>query len=364
MSRPIVSFLSVVVLLFAAPLALASNFAVGTCKPSLPSYSSISAAVSAVPPGSTVQVCPGTYSEQVFIAQALTLEGITSGNSSDVVITAPGSGLTIVTDDFGVLVAPLVAVNAAVNISNITLDGTGNSVGGVAWLAGFFYGHGASGTLSAVTVRNLNDNGLSSGVWASSSVAGSVTINNSGFHNIDDSSVISLGSISLTAKGNSMQACCYNVQAEAGAPVNLLGNFVNSSLCCTAVQTSSPGTISGNTVTNPNGLGILVFPFGGGQSVTNNKISNALTGIVAEESGDTYKSNKIIQTGIAIELNCTTPTVASNAINDATIGLDGVPPTFGSTNKFNSVVTIRNNNCADGKHPGEMPGKPTPAPSH
>jgi hypothetical protein len=367
MSRITASFLSAPALLLAVPLALASNFAVGTCKPSLPSYSSISAAVSAVPAGSTVQVCPGTYAEQVFISQALTLEGITSGNSSDVVITTPGSGLTIVTDDFGFLVAPMVEVNAAVNISNITVDGNGNGVGGAAWLAGFFYGDGSSGTLTAVTVRNLSDSGLGSGVWASSSVAGSVTINSSGFHNIDDSSVISLGSISLTAKGNSMQACCFNVQAEATATVNLSGNFVNSSACCTAVQTSSPGTIAGNTITNPNGDGILVFPFGGGQTVSNNKISNALTGIVAEESGDTYKSNTIIQTGTAIELNCTTPIVTSNTITDAAIGLDGVPPTFGSTNKFNSVITIRNNNCADGKHPGRLPGKPgvpTPAPSH
>ena len=67
---------------------------------------------------STVQVCPGTYAEQVFISQALTLEGHhqTSANSSDVVITTPGSGLTIVTDDFGFLVAPMVEVNAAVEI--------------------------------------------------------------------------------------------------------------------------------------------------------------------------------------------------------------------------------------------------------
>src|SRR5580704_7082327 len=119
MSRLTASFLSAAALFLAAPLALASTFAVGTCKPSLPSYTSISAAVSAVPAGSTVQVCPGTYAEQVFISQALTLEGITSGNSSDVVITVPGSGLTIETDDSGFSVAPLVAVNAAVNISNI-----------------------------------------------------------------------------------------------------------------------------------------------------------------------------------------------------------------------------------------------------
>src|ERR1700687_5029369 len=101
MSRPRVLFLLAIGLALAVHPMLAATSAVGTCKPSLPSFTTISAAVSTVPPGSTVLVCPGTYSEQVTIAQPLTLKGITSGNAGQAVITVPGSGLAVVTTGFG-----------------------------------------------------------------------------------------------------------------------------------------------------------------------------------------------------------------------------------------------------------------------
>ncbi len=55
------------VLLFGS-CSIAATYAVGTCKPTLPSFLSISAAVSSVPAGSTIEVCPGTYAEQVIIS--------------------------------------------------------------------------------------------------------------------------------------------------------------------------------------------------------------------------------------------------------------------------------------------------------
>src|SRR5579863_3214267 len=63
----------------------AVNYAVGTCKPSLASYSTISAALAAVPAGATVLVCPGTYAEQVVITQAVTLQGVSNGDSDQAV---------------------------------------------------------------------------------------------------------------------------------------------------------------------------------------------------------------------------------------------------------------------------------------
>jgi pectin methylesterase-like acyl-CoA thioesterase len=67
--------------------AAASTYYVGTCKSG--SFATISAAVnsSSVAPGSTVEVCPGTYNEQVIISKPLTLRGITANNSSGVYIT-------------------------------------------------------------------------------------------------------------------------------------------------------------------------------------------------------------------------------------------------------------------------------------
>src|ERR1700687_2327917 len=126
MSRLRVLFLLAIGLLLGVHPMLAATFAVGTCKPSLPSYATISLAVSSVPPGSTVLVCPGTYAEQVTIAQPLTLQGIAIGNAGQAVITVPGSGLAVVTTGLGYSVAPQVHVTTGpVNISDITVDGTG-----------------------------------------------------------------------------------------------------------------------------------------------------------------------------------------------------------------------------------------------
>src|SRR5438876_1435846 len=156
MSRPRVLFLLTIGLLLAVCPMFAANYAVGSCKPSLPSYATISAAVSGVPPGSTVLVCPGTYPEQVTIAQPLTLKGISSGNAGQAVITVPGSGLAFVTTGFGYSIAAMVDVTAGpVNISDITVDGAGNTQPGATWFAGFLYNDGSSGTVNETTARNL-----------------------------------------------------------------------------------------------------------------------------------------------------------------------------------------------------------------
>ncbi len=51
--------------------ARASTVVVGTCKSGLTQFSTIQEAVNGVPAGSTVDICPGTYSEQVKITEKL-----------------------------------------------------------------------------------------------------------------------------------------------------------------------------------------------------------------------------------------------------------------------------------------------------
>lgn len=338
-----------VILLLGTNLMLAANYAVGTCKPGLPSFSTISSAVSGVPSGSTVEVCPGTYAEQVFITQSLTLKGIASGNNSDVVIAAPTSGLTTIVSIFGLTVAPQVAVSAGpVNISNITVDGTGNGVTCPTWLAGIFYGDGSSGIVNAVTARNLStlSCATSIGAWLEGNSGESITVENSSFHDIDNSSVLTNGSFSPTVKANSMEAAFIQVQ-WAGGPGSVTGNVMNGG--SVGVLIEAPGSVSGNTITNSGTYGIWVpFSVGGGLMATSNKISNVPTGIYSSDSGDTYKGNTITKVGTAVEFNCTSPTVVSNAITDATTGLDQVPASFSAANSFNSVATIRTDGCGAG----------------
>jgi len=71
--------------------AYAATVFVGKC--GTPNVSTIQAAVTAAPPGSTVNVCPGTYPEQVIIDKRLTLQGVASGTLNQAVVTAPAGGI-------------------------------------------------------------------------------------------------------------------------------------------------------------------------------------------------------------------------------------------------------------------------------
>lgn len=367
MSRLTASLICALLSLLGANLALAGNVAVGSCKPTLPSYPTISAAVASAPAGSTVEICPGSYYEQVFINQSLNLNGITSGNSSDVVIYPPASGLSSLTDISGFVLAPGVVVNAGpVNISNVTVDGNGYQNSGASCV-GIFYNDGVSGTVNGVTVRNQNCGhpAYDSGLWANTSTSSTLAVENSSFHDIGDSSVDATGGINLTLKGNTLEASGYNAQIFT-AQLTMTGNVIVGGGCCTGLSVAySQGTVSGNTIDNTY-QGIWAQ---GGSSLefTRNNLSNLSTGIVIDgSSGDTYKFNTIARTGVAIDFNCNTATVTSNIIREAKEGFDYVPASFAGTNTFNSVANIRNDGCADAQTTlkPEKQGVPMPAPSH
>src|SRR5579864_5377125 len=103
-----------------------TTYVVGSCKPLLRSFTTIQDALNATPPPTVVQVCPGTYPEQVTITLPVTLEGISSGDSDQAVIVPPSGGLMPnATDDFGSSLAVQLWVDNAtgpVNISNLTVD--------------------------------------------------------------------------------------------------------------------------------------------------------------------------------------------------------------------------------------------------
>ena len=112
----------------------------GVRLPKLVSFASIQAAVIGVTPGSTIKVCPGTYYEQVTISQPLTLQGVVSGNAARAVIAVPAlaqglqpnvtsavTGVWTYIAQFAAQV--LVQAPGPVNITDITVDGTGANLG-------------------------------------------------------------------------------------------------------------------------------------------------------------------------------------------------------------------------------------------
>jgi pectin methylesterase-like acyl-CoA thioesterase len=80
---------------FVAQSSQAASMVVGNCR-SGKSFTSIQAPVDAAPSGSTIDVCPGTYPEQVMIeAKTLTLVGVLSGTNDAAVLVPPAGGLIV-----------------------------------------------------------------------------------------------------------------------------------------------------------------------------------------------------------------------------------------------------------------------------
>ena len=225
-TRALPCFVLALAACFATTFAQASTVEAGSCIPTLPHFSTIQAAVNASPVGGTVDVCPGTYAEQVMITNKLTLVGVLSGTSDAAVIVPPLGGLVQNgTDIFGNPVAAQIFVastTGAVVIEKLTVDATGNNLAGCGapTLEGIYY-QNTSGTITENAVRNEYQtdfadyggcqNGLAINVESTSS-SNTITISNN--------SVRAYQKNGITATGASMGA------GSLGPAVTISGNYI------------------------------------------------------------------------------------------------------------------------------------------
>jgi hypothetical protein len=339
------------------------TYVAGNCKPKLPSFPTISAALAASPAPDIVMVCPGTYSEQVQITLPVTLEGIASGDSSGAVITSPAGGLAVnAIDSFGDPIAAQLWVNNAagpVTITNLTIDGAGNNNPN-ALIAGIFTQNSAT-TANRVTTRNQASSRNGIGVFAEGGTSvPAVTIENSNMHDFDADGVFvntNSPTISITAVLKNNQIDARHAGAFAGinilsaGPLTISGNSIlgagglNGPLgIFFGFFANMTGSVSGNTIQN---LTTGIFAASSGISVVSNTIANSVqSGISLEGLPATIQGNTITGSPVGIEFNCTDdPNVRSNAISDVGIGLDRVPSETVSSNSYFNVPTIRQGGC-------------------
>ena len=328
---------------------------VGSCQPG--SYPTISAAVAAATPGTIIKVCPGTYPEQVVIATSLTLEGIQGGNADRAIITVPGSGFSTVvtTPVFGTTVTPQVLVTVpGVNISNITVDGTGASIS-TGFFAGIFYESGASGIVKGVTTRNQTGSFNGVGIWAENGNPNSesVTIENSSVHDVNDLGIFvastqippSLTATILKNDVASSNSSIFNYNANA----TITSNVVDGGNYGILMYPNAVGSIISNTVVNTMIYGIYDAAQTS-HSIKSNLIWNSTDVGIAmiSPTNATIELNTITKAPVGIEFNCSPGpnTVKSNNISDVTTGLDQVPVSVGSlVDVYNNVDTIRTGGC-------------------
>jgi hypothetical protein len=309
-------------------------FYVGTCKPGKADFTTIQAAVSAVPPSSTINVCPGLYPEQVTITKPLTLQGVQSGNNAQVMIRAPPGGALVATVPVAIPVIAQVAVansGGEVDISGLTVDGTGVAGTGIP-VTGILY-NSSPGTINQVVVQNLSltnietigisirdDNAASPVNLVQNSAisfpesSGSASVATDGLRittEISKASDLSGGLITLTVNNNVVDGANAAVVIDQGVAATVTGN-----------------AFDGTTLANTQMLSFAtagVFTFGTSATVkiSNNSISNFIQGVVLQ-----------LTTGLT--------TVSNNTVVSSDAGILLVPPMAATTINGNQLVTPAN----------------------
>jgi len=309
-----------------------TTVAVGTCKPTLPHFATLTAAVVGAPAGGTIQVCPGTYAEQFTIAQNLTIIGISSGNSGLPVIVPPAGGLVqnitsySVTSGFlnNVPLAAQIIVSPGVTatISDIALDANNNNLPNCGLIPVGIYFADSSGTLNHLSIRNQSAPcsfygfaGLlpypqGDGVFVQSdgSLPAVVTVENSSFYNDGWMAVHADGTdANVTIKGNT-----------AVGPGTTYGNGILVEWGAGSAAISSNAETNAATNGQPVGFwGILLQDnCPGGTVINNNVVSNNQIGIVVDCNSNIITANRIFDSqGDGIQVCGSGNTIQGNIIN-------------------------------------------------
>jgi hypothetical protein len=382
------ALLSLMLFLFAQPV-FATTYYVGSCMPG--AFGTIDGALLTVPAGSTIDVCPGTYPEQIVISEELTLQGITSGNSSSVVITLPTGGLiptSSITFEDITFFAQVEVTAGPVVINNITVDGSATSSTSCpnGPYAGIFYASGSSGTLNNVNTRHQScytNASTGVGILAENGdgTTQSITIENSNVRDQTYSGILACSrqtnpsSLTVSIKDNNVDEFTASdgtgILLECNVAASVSGNIVDAT--ADAVLDSSPSaTISGNTVLGEgSGQTRGIFVVGNNVVVSHNTVLKTYIGIEVAGTGDTASSNQasdntygiyllspnvspnisvtnnvITRNNIGIEFACRTPlTLTGNVIDTATTGMDMVPALFSGANSFYNTSIIRTGGC-------------------
>ncbi|MFP5230103.1 MAG: hypothetical protein ACLGXA_20995 [Acidobacteriota bacterium] len=377
------SYVFLAALFIAANLpSISQTLVVGTCKPHQKSYATIQAAVNAAPANATIQVCPGTYAEQILITVPLTLKGVSIPPLDNPTIVAPAAGLsnTLPTGPAAMIAVATHGTPGSVNIQGIVLDGramntsTNQEISGISYLS-------TSGVISNTVIEYLGAAALPTGLWIENDDPWPVTVTAKG--NVIHSLPYGVGI--AASSGPSSSTLGFQMrdnmiwQALDGAEFSTNGGGVYASANIIEAYGSGmriydatvadrnvitvPGeavgifveakgsSITGNTINTTGWGGISIDASSNNVSVSSNKIVAGLEelssetidpharGIVNGSPTSNLQSNTILNFHIGIDLGCVAANVTGNTIFHSTIGIGGVPAGTTLTNNFVDVAT-------------------------
>ncbi len=330
-------------------------------------YSSIQQAVKAASPGELIEVCAGTYNEQVTIEKNIRIHGDDGAILQPNPMTANGTG--IVSGE--PVAAAILAQNAAeVAIEGLIVDGTFN---GITACSPTLYGilfQNASGVIRHNAVKHMRlpaVPGCQSGnaiAVESQGASSQVDISANSVHGYQKNGITANESgTSVNIEGNtatapgpatSSDAAPNGIQIGFGATGSIVGNNVADHVwtpcvsvdSCTANGTgilifeSNGVTITENTV-GVSQIGIAVI--GDDASIIGNNVfdSKVLWGIVLQGNNNVAESNRITHSsdaGIFVQGNDNT--IQQNQISDAGVGIQKAAGSMGNAIAGNTFFDI------------------------
>jgi parallel beta-helix repeat protein len=323
-------------------------------------YNSIQAAVDAAASGDVIQVCPGTYDEQVEIAKPLSLVGVRRGEK-DAAVVQP-SNVIINADFLGEPDAAMILVHhtSDVTIKNITIDGINNGLvcdDTFPTMDGIFF-QNASGTIEAVAIKNILSpqacafaDGLD--ILSTDGQPRRITVRDSSLHDYDLGGIFGTGNgVSISAIRNVITGRGpsdfgqFGIQFDGSTGLieeNIITNHVTADFSQSTFDSGGIGVfdMTGNTrivrniVGNSNaGMFVGAFPDldSNGVTVIGNTVFNSdvLSGIFVKGDDNLVKDNTVTNSGLidvgfldrsGVFAQGVNNTIEDNTINEANIGL-------------------------------------------
>lgn len=329
-------------------------------------FTSIQAAVDAVPVGSTISVCPGIYDEQVRVGKSLSIKSVGTDNQNQVVIRPTRLVQSADVEGTPVIAIVFIGDTTNVNLEGLTIDGAANDVIGCEpFLIGVLY-YKASGLIRDSIVKNIRlrdpqQAGCQSGVgifvlsgndaddaFSNVQILGNRIFDyqKAGIAANDAHTEVAILNNTVTGDGAIATNAQDGIQVAFGARGTVSNNTIGNHIytpCdtyenCTfagkniIVFQSNDVTITGNNLSNSQ-LNIRVT--GSRTNIRDNTIVNAVTRDAIFVVGDFNDiiSNSITQaSAAAIFVRGRYNTVANNTIDGARTGIQESAP--GSDNVF------------------------------
>jgi hypothetical protein len=315
-----------------------------------PGFNTIQSAITAAPAGATINVCAGTYTEQLQITSSVTIDGLgnvvvqlpsTPANSTTACDTAKGTG-AYQPDQDGIAICG----NAAVTLDNIVVN--------AAWatsvcddsLYGILVGGGATlafSNSSVIAAGAYPLNGCQGGIgieagmsWTKPVEVGHLTMTDSWISGYQKNGIVVDGTKStatishstVTGAGPTSAIAQNGIQVSDGAEAKISYTAVSGNEC-----NDNAAPCGANGLTDTQSAGVLFYGAASGSSVTNSTLSY-------NDMGVYYSANPAGAAVTKPQVTCTNDSFVDNRYEGAVLDQGSADLTHSSFSRGNVGIEV------------------------